>query len=251
TAEYTIEQMGQNKPALAAEDTIVCAGEQAQLRVSGLAPGSEIRIFRNNEQVTTVPVSDTVFYIAVAPLSSSTYFVQVVDTCMLSSNTIQITVETAVEPEVTHLNDTLYSNPPCTICQWLLNNNPIPGATESFYAPTVSGIYELQVTSPNGCVYESSGVQVVISEASLPASVSEFKLTPNPTDGHLQLHLMLKSMEHMTISLADASHRQIFMKTRHSDHLDLPIDLSGLPSGAYVLTVEMAGGNIVRKVVKR
>ena len=45
---------------------------------------------------------------------------------------------------------------------WLLDGDPIPGATTDFlYQPTTSGLYQVQVSNSFGCTATSAGVQVV------------------------------------------------------------------------------------------
>ncbi|MFN0035768.1 MAG: PKD domain-containing protein [Saprospiraceae bacterium] len=45
--------------------------------------------------------------------------------------------------------------------QWILNGNPIAGATDSVYQPAQSGYYQVQYASPDGCLAISDSAQVV------------------------------------------------------------------------------------------
>ena len=252
TVQGIIEQMGPEVPTLSAADTIVCFGQPALLTAGNLLPGTQLRILRNGVIVYDEPVVDTVFSLGLQLLSDATYQVQVSDTiCVQNSQLLNISIETAIEPEVTQISDTLFAVEPCVNCQWLLNGQPIPGATGQFHVPTVSGVYELQVTSDRGCVYESSGINIVISEAPYPASVKQFSLTPNPTQGMMQLELTLNKWERFNISLTDIQQRQIFYQTHQADKLSLPVDLRGLPAGTYWLKIQTESGSMVRKVVKQ
>ena len=131
------------------------------------------------------------------------------------------------------------------------NNEPIPGATESYYIATESGIYELEVTSPNGCKYQSSGIEITVSATDLPASVRHFSLSPNPASDEIMLKMELERMTRFTISLSDAQQRQIFLQTHQSQRIALPIDLRALPSGTYFLKVQTDKGQFVRKVIRK
>ena len=249
---YEIEQIGPNVPTLIANDTIICKNGLAQIIAGNFSIGSTLKVYSNDVLTGIFVVGDTNFVISATLLASSMFQVQNVDSfCSVYSNVVSITVEPAIVPTITQAGDTLFSDLPCTSCQWLLNNQPIPGATADVYVATVSGDYSLEITSDNDCKYQSSVITVLISETALPSSVRKFSLSPNPTEGSLVLQMELEKMEHFTLSLSDTSQRQIFMQTHQVDKISLPIDLRGLPAGTYFLHVLMESGSFVRKVVKR
>jgi hypothetical protein len=246
------QQFGPGVPILAASDTVLCSGESVTLTATNLAVPNQLNWFRNDAVFTTTNSSENVFSISVT--EPGKYQVLAVDTfCTeLISREIIVTEETAIEPTVGVSGDTLFGGSPCNGCQWLFNNDPIPGATGSYYVATQSGIYELEVTSPNGCKYQSSGVQITISGvADLPASVRQFTLAPNPTTDEVLLTLELNKTENITLSMSDVQQRQVFMQTHQSQKIAVPIDLRALPAGAYFITVQVESGHFVRKVVKR
>lgn len=247
---YEIEALNPDPPTLAVNDTILCQGQHAVLTVNGLLSPSQLRLYNGAtllQDITTIEPNYS--YMVTAP---GMYSVAVTDSlCTTGLDNINIELESALEPEVTVSGDTLFSTQPCTACQWLLNNQPIPGATNPFYVATESGVYELQVTSSQGCTYQSSGISIVISGTSLPASVRKFSLAPNPSNGLVMLEMELDAVEQFIISLSDTSQRQLFMQTHHADKLSLPIDLKSLPAGTYLLNVQMQDGSFVKKVVKR
>lgn len=47
--------------------------------------------------------------------------------------------------------------------QWLLDGNSIPGATDFIYMPAVSGVYQVQYVSLDGCVATSEAANVMIN----------------------------------------------------------------------------------------
>ncbi|GAA4323560.1 PKD domain-containing protein [Flaviaesturariibacter amylovorans] len=65
---------------------------------------------------------------------------------------------------------------PGSLYQWLLNGNPIGGATDSLYTATAPGDYSIVVTAPGGTVYNWPTLTVV--EFPVPAAPS-FTFTPN------------------------------------------------------------------------
>ncbi len=247
---YEIEALNPNPPTLAISDTILCQGQHAVLTVNGLLIPSQLSWFKGVTLLENITATEPNYSFMVT--EPGMYAVLVTDSlCTFGLENINIQVETAVEPEVMVSGDTLFSTPPCTACQWLLNNQPIPGATNPFYVATESGIYELQVTSDQGCTYQSSGVSIIISGTALPVSVRKFVLAPNPSNGLVMLEMELDAVEDFIISLSDTSQRQLFMQTHHADKLNLPIDLKSLPAGTYFLNVQTKSGSFVRKVVKR
>ena len=133
----------------------------------------------------------------------------------------------------------------------LFDNQPIPGATGPYYVATQSGIYELEVTSSNGCKYQSSGVQITVGIADLPSSVRQFSLTPNPARDEVVLKLEMEKSSRISISLNDSLQRQIFMQTHQNRYITLPIDLRALPVGTYFLNIQTDKGGFVRQVIKR
>lgn len=62
--------------------------------------------------------------------------------------------------------------------QWMLNGNPISGATGSSYVTTVSGTYSVTGTSNLGCSLSSNSVAVTI--VILPSEISTYTVTSTP-----------------------------------------------------------------------
>ncbi len=247
---YEIESLNPNPPTLMVSDTMLCVGQHAVLTVNGLLNPSQLNWFNGVTSIETSTTTEPNYSLMVT--QPGIYEVIVLDSlCSFKIGNINIQVETALEPEVLVSGDTLFSTPPCTSCQWLLNNQPIPGAINPTYVATQSGIYELEITSANGCTYQSSGISIIISETKMPASVRKFSLAPNPSSGMVTLEMELAQNEHFVISLSDTSQRQLFMQTHQADKLSLPIDLRSLPAGTYFLNFQMEKGSFVRKLVKR
>lgn len=134
--------------------------------------------------------------------------------------------------------------------QWMLDGNPIPGATAATYTPVQDGFYTCQIVSPNICTYQP-GLLVVVSSTALPASVSQFSMAPNPTSGTVRVSLMLARTEQIAVSVQDAQQRQVFAKSMRGQRIEEEIDLSLLPAGTYYLSIRFESGNIVRPVVRK
>ena len=240
------------QPALSLSDSILCIDEQLVLTAENLTPGNEVRWYRDNELLQTDVVNDYTHSIAVPAPANGLYRVEVSDTvCTLTSASRYADMEIAIGPVVVQSGDTLFSGLPCSHCQWIQNGNPVPGATGDFYVPVTSGTYWLEFVSDRGCIYKSVSVDIVISEADMPENMAKFTLSPNPTSGLTQLELVLRREEPFIVSMTDALNRQLFMQTHDTASLSLPIDLRALPPGTYLLNVQLSGGVITRKIVKR
>jgi len=247
---FEIEQIGPDVPTLVVNDDVLCLGESVTLTASNLAVPNELNWYRDGQIFTTTTSTENTFSLSVS--QPGEYQVLIVDTTCSSllSTVVAVTQETAIEPTVSVSGDTLVSNLPCDDCQWLFDGEPIPGATGQFYVATQSGTYELEITSPNGCKYQSSGVELVISSTDLPVSVHHFSLSPNPAQNQVLLTLELKKAERFTLSMSDAQQKLIFMQTHQNQKITLPIDLRALPAGTYFLKIQTESGHFVRRVVK-
>lgn len=140
--------------------------------------------FKNGVLTATDVTTDSVLiaYFSSITGTQGTYQVQLPDSlCLVKSNSITITNESLPTPQITTSGDTLFSAQPCGNCQWLLNGQPIPGATTGTYIAPSTGTYSLEIQSDMGCKYRSADVHITISEAPMPPSVKKFSLSPNPT----------------------------------------------------------------------
>lgn len=253
TQTYEIVQQGPNLPSLVAADTSLCGGQNLVLTASGFDPPSVLNWYKNGVLFTTTPTESDVQTLILTPVEGGIYNVQLVDAiCQeLYSSTINVTVESAIVPLISLSGDTLETTGPCVSCQWLLNGQPIPGATNDFYVATFSGVYSLQINTPSGCSYNSLGVSVMVSETEIPATVRQFKLAPNPTGDTVLLEMNLSKSEHISLSMTDASQRRLFFQTKQTQQLSLPIDLRSAPAGVYFLKIELESGSFVRRIVKQ
>lgn len=242
---FAIEQTGPDVPVLAAADTVLCPGQSIELTASNLAVPNTLRWYLDGALFTTTTSSESSFSLSVT--QPGIYAVLVVDTvCAPYSSDIEITEETILPPFVGQLGDTVVASAPCE--QWLLDGQPIPGASGNTYIAQASGFYECLFTSPNGCVY-TPGYQVTVS-ASFPPDVRHFSLAPNPTKDEVVLTLELERYESITLFLSDVGQKVVYNQSRQGQKLTLPIDLRSLPTGTYFLTIQTGAGRLVRRVVK-
>lgn len=136
------------------------------------------------------------------------------------------------------------------VYQWLLNGQPIPGANSPTYTPIQDGLYACHLTSTNGCLYKIE-LPVVILSTALPATVTQFSITPNPTQGSVRVRLDLTAAEQVSLRLLDANQRQVFAKNLRGQQIAEELDLSTWPAGTYYLIVQLESGKMVRQVLRQ
>lgn len=138
--------------------------------------------------------------------------------------------------------------------QWYLDDQPIPGATQSQYLAEHAGRYTLETTDLNGCRAVSEPVQVVVSsltEAFLPSTV---QIYPNPASGGQRIFLKMAVGHPRAESLLvrDALGRACAKLTiANADAAEIQLPL--LPQGLYWLELQAADGKpagVARLVMK-
>ncbi len=143
-----------------------------------------------------------------------------------------------IEPVVTLSGDTLTADSGLQ-WQWLLDGQPITGATGPVWVALESGEYSLRYTDINGCQGVTPPVTVVISSAGeVPAGL--VRVFPNPA----REVIFVETKEIVArILLFDQLGRLV------GEGQGGQISLNGLPSGVYGLQVVLADGRQFRKAV--
>ena len=227
---------------------LLCAGDSAILVSSPAPDGYGYQWFNSNSPIAGATTQQLMVN------QYGHYSVQLTNPeCNSSrSDSILIDQEVSIEPVIEVFdNAPLYTSVHWATYQWLFNSQPIPGATDSVYTATQSGVYGLVTTSINGCTYKAIEINVVVSSTTLPPSITKFNLAPNPTADQAVLTIELRRAEHSTISLTDGQGRTLFSQKHQEQKIALPIDLRNLPLGTYFLNVQTESGTFVRQVVKQ
>ena len=246
---YVIENATPPAPILLSGDLVLCGGDSIQLATSD-APFEYGYQWLNNEMPIPGATGQTLS-VTEPGIYTVQHIASLAGCNSLVSSMVNVVLDVSLEPEIGVEGDSLFALTPCdNNCQWLFNNEAIPGATGSYHIATQTGTYELEVTTENGCQRQSDGVSVLISDAVTPASVQAFSLSPNPTDRSIVLQMELKKTERVTVILQDRQMRQIFSQTMENQSVTMPIDLNNLPAGTYYLHIQVGNERFVRKVVK-
>ena len=77
-------------------------------------------------------------------------------------------------------------------------------------------------------------------------------ISPNPTDGELQVSLTNKVRGKVMVRVYDSAGRKIvsFENMKPADTYARTVDMSGLAAGLYIVEFELDGQKVRRKVVK-
>lgn len=191
--------------------------------------------------------------------TSGTYGVTVMDAngCIDSvavSNQITVTVWDP-QPLVDVFTDSLHVSNASQFVgfQWLLNGNPIPGATQPGYAIVVSGNYSVVVTDSNGCSATAGPYELTCcTDIAESSNVALLNIFPNPASEELNINLELIQAGNVTLQLRDMMGRAVANSQQHIGVNDLrtQLDISGVSKGIYMLDVIVNGERITRQVAK-
>lgn len=113
------------------------------------------------------------------------------------------------------------------------------------------GSYIAQVTDANGCTLQSEEIVVqqivAVNEAGEPTLLS---LLPNPTTGRAMLYLELPESTDLNIAIYDAA-GQLLRQFPHkkTNSLALPIDLTLVPAGIYMIKIQSGSQIWSRRLV--
>lgn len=246
---YEIESATPAPPLLLGGDLVLCANDMIELSTSEAPTDYAYQWTRDGEYIQDA-TSQTLTISA--PGMYSVFFATTGGGCnSVNSGIANITLDQSIAPEISVEGDSLFSNTLCdNNCQWLLNNEAIPDANGPHYIAEASGTYSLEMTTVNGCILRSNSVAVMINDATPPASVQAFSLSPNPTDRSVVLQMELKTSERVTVLLQDKQMRQLFSQTLEGRNISLPIEVKNLPAGTYYLHIQVGNERFVRKLIK-
>jgi hypothetical protein len=181
-----------------------------------------------------IPGANTGIFVTPVLQTTTNYYVSAVTGSCESNRTIATAfVNTFNNPVFSLVGGTLVASPGnANAYQWLLNGQPIAGATASTYVPVASGDYSVAVTV-NGCTVNAP-VQFILITATGPILVQDNTLVwPNPAKtelnvaglriSHLQLYDVAgKEIKTWQVNMAQPLHT-----------LTLPL----LPKGVYWLRI--------------
>ncbi len=158
-------------------------------------------------------------------------------------------IEIILDLTVTQNGSVLTANATGVFYQWIdcSNNEPIPGATNQQFEATIDGSYSVEITNGN-CVGVSECFEVIILGSSDFAPSLEISIYPNPVKDHLTLNLN-KVYSNVNLRMSNLL-GQMVMNQKFSQQDILTVDVSNLPTGMYVVLLEIDGVNHTSKIIK-
>lgn len=158
-------------------------------------------------------------------------------------------------PDIAISQDTILSTSTSAASyQWLLNGNPIPGATDSIYTATESGDYAVVIKTALGCEAVSATVNVVVPPSNTLEKLGfhSASLTPNPTSAFVNLSLTTSHNIDFELVVSNVQgktlRKELFTASGTFRH---QFDLRNLPGSTYYFTIKTAQGQWTGKVVRQ
>jgi hypothetical protein len=210
--------------------TTICAGSSTSLTASG---GSTYAWSGG---------PSTVVY-SVSPVSNTTYTVTGTANSCTSSVSQLVTVNALPTAPVITENASVLSSSAASFYQWYLNGGVISGATSQSYAPTVSGIYSVEITDANGCSAMSADFQFVFSGINEEIKEHLIQIIPNPGEG--LFFIEMKVEDFISLQIMDGRGALVFSMDTYSNQLDL----TKYAAGMYHCNILTSKGLIVKKLV--
>ena len=135
--------------------------------------------------------------------------------------------------------------------QWIncANNQNIPGATENFYKPTVTGNYAVIVTQ-NGCTATSTCVLVLLVSTNEPLSEQAWAMQPNPASSQTQVVFEEVTAENLWLEIHDLAGRLLQSQMVAVGTSSVELNLSDLPDGMLVVRLATAKGVSAKRLMK-
>lgn len=131
-------------------------------------------------------------------------------------------------------------------------NIPAPAGVQSFYTPTGNGTFRLIATTPNGCKDTTNAFVFNTFSIYDPEVNTSFSYFPNPTQNLLNINLQLEDNSNVKIIIRDLLGKELIVEDWGVQYgtINRQIELGSLPTGTYLLNVELDRGIIRKKLIK-
>ncbi|MEP6645671.1 MAG: YCF48-related protein [Saprospiraceae bacterium] len=171
------------------------------------------------------------------------------DACGDSTTVLSSSVNPVIPPEVfiSENNGNLMTDAATGFFEWLFNGVPIPGANEATYHPTVSGTYQLHITTfTSGCEAYSNQIEFLTTGTKDMYS-DRITVYPNPASTFISINYSNgKSLpQGSKISLIDMEGKVVMRVISGSNS----ININGVPSGVYSVRIQTGNEILLKKVV--
>ncbi len=154
-----------------------------------------------------------------------------------STTTIDVYASPAA-PTVSIIGSSLQCDQAGFTYQWFLGSTALFNARFRNFTPGSSGMYRVRITDTNGCSTFSDPIQFNIGQEEFENVIS-FSVFPNPVKDLLRLELETSTaVEGSLVIFNNVGQMLIEQKLEKSSSISEGIDVSDLPAGLYVLTIE-------------
>ena len=145
------------------------------------------------------------------------------------------------------------------ILQWFQDGTALVGENEISYCIDASGDYTLSITDlETGCSNSFTQTVIYNPNVSCVSSISnaladyEIQLTPNPTNGLMQLSMTAPTYGNLTVKVLNLSGQEIFaLNEDYGTGVYLKtIDITGASAGMYLVQLQVDGVQWTEKVIK-
>lgn len=182
-------------------------------------------------------------------IEPGTYSVEVRSAGCVDKDTINL-LGGFINNTITQDGSTLIANEDMVTYQWINCDDlsAIPGATEQVFNPMETGTYAVAINN-NGCVDTSVCVSVMVLDTE-ELSFDAVRIYPNPVGAQGQLTVELNQAYRDVQLKIFSSDGKLVVYDTSQDRQVIPVDLSALPSGVYLLELECEAGIGRYRVVK-
>ena len=143
---------------------------------------------------------------------------------------------------ISQSGDTLFANQGAVTYQWYYNGNSIAGATDYFYVAQASGSYNVVCTDVNDCEVEAVIFDVMAGVSEGGWKSDAVSIMPNPFTGEIKISAAGQ------LQLFDNLGQKV-LELKITDK-NIPVDLSFLPKGIFMMQFETRGKVFQQKIVK-
>jgi PKD repeat protein len=233
--------------AFTLDDNSICEGESITYTATTVGADSYSWTFAGGSPSSSTNSTVTVTYNNPGSFATLLSVVQGLNSD--NSNGI-VTVNALPTPVITLAGSTLSTTVSYTTYQWLLNGNPVAGATSATYTFATNGAYSVEVTDANGCTNTSTVFNTNVGVESF--SVENLNVYPNPAEGFTTVSFDATSGGTLMINVVDLNGRVV----RNINNLEYntgknvySIDVQGLSTGVYVLNVQTGNTYNTHKLI--
>ncbi|GAB3333707.1 hypothetical protein GCM10027299_41480 [Larkinella ripae] len=226
--------------------TDLCRGSEVVLRARDVA-GYAYQWLKDGQAVSGATSS------TLAVSTAGSYSVRVAGECPpVTSAAVVITLKDPQAPSISRDGYTLQSNA-ASGNQWLLNGNPIAGATQQTYTATQSGRYSVRA-NVNGCaelVSPEIALDVITSVQVPVFAGTRLLVSPNPVARQMTVQFVPESVKNRIYrSLVVDAHGLVLRSavlTRTSTDYSVTLDVSTLSAGFYFVVIQDEQGKTVQR----